>query len=308
MRFSPVLIIVLISLSCSTYKIADRHVRKSLSKAGLTEYVDTIGNYRIHYWDSESDRPVLIFVHGFGASARYQWYKQLEDFSSDFRIVVPNLMYFGESKPLDKDRYLIQDQVELLHTLFEKLNLKKFHLCGVSYGGLTSLMYANKYPGQVEKLVLQDAPVKHYTTKDIDSLAIRYEVPSFKELFAPQSHKTLKKLLSLAFYKPPKVPAAFLKGFYEEMYQPNLHHLEMLLEALFRQFDELSATSLAIKSRVLLIWGEFDDVIPLRVAEEFQRELPGSVLKIIPKTKHMPNGENPKLYNEFLKEFLSTDQ
>ena len=67
-------------ISCSTYKIAERHLNGKMKKAGLQlqfEQVDS--GAQIEHWDSQdTTKPALLLVHGFGASTKYQWYKQVK--------------------------------------------------------------------------------------------------------------------------------------------------------------------------------------------------------------------------------------
>jgi pimeloyl-ACP methyl ester carboxylesterase len=62
-----------------------------------------------------------------------------------------------------------------------------------------------------------------------------------------------------------------------------------------------------ITAPTLLVWGERDNVVPLRFAEEWQAAIPGSTLKVIPRVRHVPMMESPSAFVEVLLDFLRDD-
>jgi pimeloyl-ACP methyl ester carboxylesterase len=55
---------------------------------------------------------------------------------------------------------------------------------------------------------------------------------------------------------------------------------------------------------ILLIWGEKDDIIPLKIAHQLKGYFDDCSLFVIPRTKHLPNLERPKLCNNAIIAFL----
>jgi pimeloyl-ACP methyl ester carboxylesterase len=53
----------------------------------------------------------------------------------------------------------------------------------------------------------------------------------------------------------------------------------------------------------LLIWGEQDVRSPLSVARKFEQAIPNASLVVIPDCGHVSNLEQPKLFNEAVREF-----
>jgi len=286
------------------YNIANKQVKRKLQRAQLSENVHDFGNYKIHYWDTGTDKPPLILVNGFGAAARFQWYKQVAALEEHFRVIVPNLLYFGESVPLDKNRYLLEDQVELLETLFEALHLDTVSLCGVSYGGLVSAEYTRRHPNKVTQLALLDAPVKYYTLKDVADICSTYNVPSIQDFFVPKEPRDLKLLFGAAYQRPPHVPTFVLKGFHEALYVKNAEHIKQLLHHLEQEQPTYAAKAYDFDVPVLLLWGANDDLVPMHVAEELKAHMKHTELVVIPNTKHMPNLEKAKQVNKVLLQFF----
>jgi pimeloyl-ACP methyl ester carboxylesterase len=62
-----------------------------------------------------------------------------------------------------------------------------------------------------------------------------------------------------------------------------------------------------ITAPTLIVWGERDNLVPVRVAQEWRDAIPGSRLEIIPRARHVPMFENPSLFSEVLLDFLRDD-
>lgn len=60
-----------------------------------------------------------------------------------------------------------------------------------------------------------------------------------------------------------------------------------------------------INQPVLLVWGKQDIVTPPEVAEEFYFHLPNAKLEFIDNCGHVPMMEQPKLFNQYLNQFLA---
>jgi pimeloyl-ACP methyl ester carboxylesterase len=58
-----------------------------------------------------------------------------------------------------------------------------------------------------------------------------------------------------------------------------------------------------VAAPTLLIWGELDVRSPLRVACQFQQEIPDTKLVVIPSAGHVSNLEEPELFDEAVREF-----
>jgi len=292
----------LLLYSCSTYKIAYKHTSKTLHKSGLELKEFKNEKFTITYWDSGGDKPVMILLHGFGASTQFQWYKQVKSLKDTYRLVLPNLIYFGgstSSSPISS----VADQVYAMQSLIEYLGIKTYTLCGVSYGGLVSAELALLNPKSIKKLILCDAPIKFLTEKDIQKTLEKYKINSLSELLVPSNHKKLKPLMSIAYLKPPSVPRFMFKSVYKNMYVTQADGQKRLLQSLENQKEFFAAKTYHYDFPVLLIWGEGDELIPITVGQELQKHIgENAKLIVIPKTAHMPCLEAPKKFNTYLLE------
>jgi pimeloyl-ACP methyl ester carboxylesterase len=59
-----------------------------------------------------------------------------------------------------------------------------------------------------------------------------------------------------------------------------------------------------ITAPTLIVWGERDNLVPTRLAEEWHAAIPSSRLEIIPGAKHVPMFETPAAFVDVLLKFL----
>ncbi len=285
-------------------KSLNKYIFRQFSKSGLKQKEIELAGYKINYWDSEENKPVLILIHGFGASTEFQWYQQVQELSVNYRLILPNLLYFGKSNSNPKV-YAIKNQVEALQLLLDTLHVDKFNACGVSYGGLVAAELGLQNSGRLEKLVLVDSPVKYFSDKDETIAKSEFNVSSLEELLIPNQYKGLKKLLAVAYHKPPFVPNFILKEMFYSMYNLQVEDKKELLKSLNSTRDLYANQNYFFHIPVLLVWGEADKLIPLHIGKELQQHIGTTArLEVMPNCAHMPALENPKLFNKILINFL----
>jgi pimeloyl-ACP methyl ester carboxylesterase len=218
---------------------------------------------------------------------------------------VPNLLYFGDSKPINQTFYALSDQAAMVKTLMNFLNIDTFNLAGISYGGLVSMEFYKDNKTRVERLILIDSPVKFFNQDDLNRICKQYDVPSIVDFFAPKNYMGLRKQIAASCYFPLIIPSFITKNLYENMCLPNIESWEKLIRDLLEKMDFYAANDYKTDCPTLLIWGEKDDIIPLKIGQQLKEYFDNSTLVVIPRTKHLPNLERPKLVNEAVVSFLS---
>lgn len=289
--------------SCNSYKIANRHVMRKLEKNGLAAHTADLERYTINYWDSGNDKPVLILLHGFGASGQFHWYRQVEELKN-YRVILPDLLYFGGSIP-KSSAYSLVDQVKAMQALIKHLDIKEFFLCGVSYGGLVASELALAESNKVKKLIILDAPVKFITKEDTQPVFQQYNISQPSDLLVPKDYKMLKNLMRIAYRHPPKVPDMLFKDMHKHLYIRQAENQKILLKRLESERGYYESQQYRFKFPVLLIWGEYDELVPKHIGADLQKHIgENSKLEIIPDTAHLPNVEAPEKFNKLLLDFL----
>ena len=100
----------------------------------------------------EGEGPPLYMVHGIG-SRKATWEALIEDLRTDFTCVSFDLRGHGES-PVPPVPYSLDELVEDLEALRQRLGHERIHVVGHSLGGQIGPAYARTHPECVETVVL----------------------------------------------------------------------------------------------------------------------------------------------------------
>jgi pimeloyl-ACP methyl ester carboxylesterase len=279
------------------------YVNKFFKDNGLHRRIAEFDDNVIEYWDTESDLPPFLLVHGFGAEAKYQWYLQLAILSKKYRVIMPNLLYFGNSKNTS-GKYTVQDQVEMLRGLLNHLKVSSTKLLGASYGGLIGIELTTQ-TSLVNELYLMGAPIKYMYNEDTERLSEMFEIDDVHELFVPSNPVQLKKLIHASSGKPSWIPSFFLTPFQKQFYEGTRDEKKQLLEQLIAIRDEFAEKDYRTNLPVHLIWGTNDPIVPMDRAEKLKEHIGNScTIDSIKDAGHMANLVKPKRFNRLLKKYM----
>lgn len=248
----------------------------------------TVVGRSIKYYDVGSGPP-LVLLHGIGGDAD-EWAFCFERLSRSHRVVALDLLGFGRSDkpPIE---YTIAGFVEVVEQFLNVLNLKRVNLLGESLGGWIASAFALKFPQRVDKLILVDAAG---VWGDITTLPIDVRVST-------RAH--LRDVFRLVFYNKELATDALVDYGYQM-------HLERgdapTIESVLRNTsgERLDDVINGISAPTLIVWGEQDEMIPLRVGQNLRRLIRGSKLVVIPECGHLPELEKPEEFVDCVLEFL----
>jgi pimeloyl-ACP methyl ester carboxylesterase len=285
------------------YAIAQKFIWRKYTDNGFLHLAIQSEDLFIDYWDNHKEAKTVILLHGFGAQAEFQWYKQVETLAKQYRVIIPNLLYFGKTR--QNEKYQLQHQVDFVDTLVQHLGLVQFDLVGISYGGLIAVEYCQQNISFVNKLVVIDAPIKYFTNEDLQQVCKRYDLDSILDLFAPMTYIGLKKQFRAAYYAKPLIPNFIYKILFDNLCLPNIEHWKKLIVALNAQLDFYAERDYTFEQQTLLIWGAKDDIVPSSIGYQLNQHLKNSSMELIDKAKHLPNIEKPNQFNQILTDFLT---
>ena len=110
------------------------------------------GRVKVEYVEKGSGHRVVL-LHSTAATNR-QWKKLIELLSSDYNLIAPNLLGYGETDCWNSDKpQTLADQAEIVRKFIPESG-KKFSLVGHSFGGSVAMMAAKIFRHQLNKLVL----------------------------------------------------------------------------------------------------------------------------------------------------------
>lgn len=300
------LVVVLGFGGCNAIAWKRGQLEDEFSDAGMRRAEARLGDATVSYWDGGADGPPVLLLHGFGASAIWQWHGQIEEIAKQHRVIMPDLLWFGGSSSTRRD-FRIDYQVDTVVALMDHLGVKRAHVVGISYGGFVSYELAAAHPQRVDRTVILDSPARTYTRADYAELCERFSVDHIGSVLVPTTTEGVQRLLEIAKFDPDWAPDWVKKQVLEQLYGQHGVEQVALLDGLLAEADTLQARAGRPQGRVLLIWGQQDAVFPLPLAHRLQRHLGQETrLEVIAEAKHAPNLEHPEKVTRLLLEFFGS--
>jgi len=298
-----VLLLTLLTGCVAAIQAEDKRITGKLTRAGLQERQVPLGpETTMQVWEGGSG-PTVVLLHGFGPSAPWQWHTQVRAFAKHHRVIVPNLLWFGQSTGHPSDASLV-DQVGALAKLLDVLEVEETALVGVSYGGLVAVALARMQPEMVSKLVIVDSPARVYERSDYDALLQRFEVSEIQEVLIPETEADVARLLGLAYHSPPWTNRGLRKAILATLYANHRKEQAALLRTLVADMEMLSNFGGFSPRPTLVVWGRDDPVFPLAMGEALAESIPAR-LEVIERARHTPNMEHPRHFNRVVLDFLA---
>jgi pimeloyl-ACP methyl ester carboxylesterase len=276
----------------------------SVKKAQLSNDIE------IAYADEGSGAPI-IFVHGLG-SYMPAWKLNIEQLKSDYRCIAIDLPGYGKSSkggyPGNMTFY-----ADVLIEFADKLGLDRFTLVGHSMGGQISIVTALANPERVEKLILA-APAGFETFTNGEKEWLRNAFSTRGVMLTPA--ETIRENFATNFFDMPKSARFMIEDRMAMRSTAEFkHYCYIITKNVSGMVDQPVFDKLKnISQPCLILFGEKDQLIPNRylhggktekIARQGAEQIPGSKLVMVPKAGHFVQFEQPSLFNQTVRDFLS---
>ena len=294
-------------LSLSPYRLQSRHYWNLFQRAGLRQRRVEVPRASLRLWAPgrlharQTSAPPLLLIHGFGASATWQWYAQVGPLGRSRALYVPDLIGFGGSERRSGPPSL-DAQAEAVLAMADHQRLPRVDILGVSYGGFVAMRVAQRWPDRVRRVVIVDSPGHGYTEDDYQAMIQRFQVAHIAELLLPARPADIRRLLRVAWTRPPWVPEFALPDIHLHMFSDRVAEKRALLDDLLTRLRAGEALG-TLPHRALVLWGEEDPIFPLHLAARLAGHL-NAELRSLPQTAHTPNMERPQRFNTTVDAFL----
>lgn len=280
--------LVLISISCKESEDAEK------------EFYLFKNQHKIQIKTTGKGAPIL-FVHG-GYLDLDIWEPQVKEFKTSNRII--RFSDLGHGKTVRAKSSIFG--YEIINHITAQYPEEKFVLVGLSWGAMLCVDFALNYPDNVEKLVLVSPGLNGW--------------PYFKDSLASQNYKlrqnaidnldTLKaaKLFHQNWVVGPRRNKNDLDAsFYSESLDMIFKNMRTHWQEEWSDLDTIIARTRLenIKSPTYIIVGNYDAEDILLIAEEYHTRIQNSKKIEIDNVAHLLNMENPKRFNEILKNILN---
>jgi pimeloyl-ACP methyl ester carboxylesterase len=292
-------------MKITPFRIFDKFIDLSFKNNGLELCQIDLGEYTMEYWVSKVDKPAVVLLHAFGPNGKYSWRKQIKILSKEYKILIPNLLYFGNSTKKNKT-YHVNEQIDALTHLLKHLKIDHFILGGSSYGGVIAFELLHKKTFSIKKLFITNSPVKYIFNDGWEKIMKDFKVNKKSDLLIPNNYIKLKKLYDLANYKKKHFPKILFKDIFNTVYKTKSQERKQLVDAFEEDQKYLKDRVYKTDVPILLVWGEKDHISILKIAENLKIHLGENArLEIIPNTGHTPHIEKTAIFNKILIDFIS---
>ena len=267
-------------------------------------------------------KPVMVFIHGWGGSARY-WQSTAEALSKDFDCLLYDLRGFGRSKlPLNllstpelspslpkleqAISYDLEEYAIDLNILLDNLEVDKIYLNGHSVGASIATFFINLYSDRIEKAILTCSGIFPYEAK---SFAAFHKFGGYVVKFRPQWFQSIpfagQMFMARFLHRPlsESIAKEFLADFLAADYEAALG---TIYTSVSKHAAEVMPQEFAkIPIPTLLIAGAKDIIIPATMGKSAASLSPKVEYYEIPATAHFPMLEAPEIYLGKVREFLA---
>ncbi|NEP15257.1 MAG: alpha/beta hydrolase [Symploca sp. SIO2C1] len=275
-------------------------------------YIQVRGVDHYYQWikksTPEQNKPVIVFIHGWGGSARY-WESTANALSDSFDCLLYDLRGFGRSKlpqqPLELS-YDMEEYAEDLAGLLDALGLSRIYLNAHSLGASAACMFVNRYPERVERAIFTCSGIFEYEEK---SFAAFHKFGTYVVKFRPWwfLRIPLASTMFMQRFLHRPLPRAISRPFLEDyLLADETAALGTMLTAVSKYAAEVMPQEFAkLAVPTLLISGEYDKIIPPALGSNAARLNEQVEYIEIANTAHFPMLEQPKLYLEQIRKFLA---
>ena len=255
----------------------------------------TVGTVKTAYLQA-GNGPAVICLHGAGAGA-VTWYPSLGALAEKYRVIVPDIIGYGESDKPDGayDRPFF---AAWLRDFMQALGIARAHIVGLSQGGAIALQLALENPELVDKLVL------------VDSAALGAQ-PSLLSFISMLWMNLLPSDAASRFQ------SRFLLNDTAKRAPAHRHYSVEVLKKLggkqaFSQGRGAAVAPMAeaelqcIDHQTLIVWGEDDNFFPMSHGQAAAEKMPNASFQSVPGAGHLPLMDQPEIFNQALLKFLAS--
>ena len=256
-----------------------------------------VDGHRIRYIESGNSKNTLVLIHGLGASSE-RWSNVIPLFSDHYRVIVPDLIGFGQSDKPTAD-YTVDFFVDFLEKFIAVSEIKYPNIIGSSLGGQISAEYASLHSEEMKNLVLvSPSGMMKQSTPALDGYIMAAMYPN---------KISAKNAFELMEGSGKHVNEEIISGFVERMRLPNAKLAFMSTILGLKNAKSIKSKLESISAPTLLIWGADDPVIPIIHADGFVSSIQNCIFYKMDGCGHTPYVQDPEAFVTKVMEFLPTD-
>ncbi len=300
-RQTCLLLVLLSAASCSRLEPYDL----VLARLPAANFLMIDG--RSVYVERQGTGDPLVLIHGFGGST-YSWNDVADGLSASFDVIALDLNGFGYTqRPSSSEPYTLVGQMLLVEQVLDALAVEQAHIVGHSYGGAVAMLLAQERPERVRRLVLVDGG--RAATGTGAPMALGPMVPAcWSDVLAfaleqlALTPSGVRGFLEQSTWNDAVVTDELVDEYLKRLRAEGLADaLRGLLEAGSAPVPEIVAAR--VSSPTLIIWGMYDEILPVTTGEALAEDLPNARLEIFEDSGHLPMHEEPGRFVQAVADF-----
>jgi pimeloyl-ACP methyl ester carboxylesterase len=257
----------------------------------------SVGQASVVYNSFGSGPPVLL-LHGLFAD-KEQWTPLACLLAQAGRnVVVPDLPGYGKSVGFDLSTYQLEQEVQLLHELTQRLGIAHLDIAGNSMGGAVAELFTERYPSEVRTVAFLGAPLGYSTWAESMKEAIFRGINPF----IPTNAAELNEELALLFTHPPQLAPQRRRALLAGYVSNNKRYVRIW--NIVNVYNQVLRRTKLPQKPTLIIWGREDRVFGVEAAADLQRQIAGSKLRELDGAGHLLHLQNAAeiapMYESFL--------
>lgn len=301
-RIGLLLLILMLTLT-SACAVFDK------SRPGWDDFVqyNPQPSIQLHVDSVGSGKPVIL-IHGFAASA-FTWRFLVPELAKTHQVFLIDMKGFGESPKPDDGAYSMYDQSRLIINFIQQHKLEDVTLIGHSYGGgvalVTALYLTRNMPGTLSRLVLIDNVAYQQATPFFINILATPLIGKISASTLPVDYQVMD-VLQKAYYHDDRITEESIKAYAKPLQtEGGINALLTTARQIFpSDLDQLSQQYPTIKVPTKIIWGEYDEIVPLSVGKMLHEAIASSSLDVILSCGHIPHEECPQQTIPVILQFL----
>ncbi len=295
------IVVLLLFSGCSKYEFYDWAINNKRDDSNLELKKIQINDGEIVYLENrfEEKDETLVLVHGFGGNKDI-WLDFSNELYSKYHLLILDLPGHGESFSTDLKKYTIKNQATWLKQFIKKKDIEKFTLIGNSMGGAISMKYSELYPIDLNNLILISTS-SHLCSgigNEFSTLVSKGKNPLISNTV-----QDFEKSLDFVMYERNYIPGPIL-----EVMAENKNKRKELDKIIFNHIVEESILNYKtinnIKTKTLIVWGEYDRVINVECSNVLEKNITNSKKIVFKEVGHVPQMEVPEKLSEAIQNFI----
>ena len=244
--------------------------------------------------NGDANAPLIVLGPSLGTTTDL-WATVVPALAATHRVLCYNLPGHGFS-PKASAAFTLEEVADAVVGLVDSLGVDTFHYAGISLGGAIGLALAVNHPGRLVSLAVFCSGAKIGSFEAWTERAVGVRASGTPSLIAGSA----SRWFATDFLgRDPKAGAHALNQLLDIDDESYALACEAL--AVFDQTDALSG----IRTPVLCVSGEFDEVTPTAQLGELAARIPGATSAVIAGAAHLPSLERPAEVGALLAEWVA---